>query len=244
MLSQVLILFVRYPRLGHVKTRMTLPQFSPNPLSQQETLSLYNAFLNDLIKKFCVEGNFDLQIKLGGANLDEFQQFQQRFSLKSSQIDKMPPDILDLGEMMENAFNHCFQKGYKRIVLIGSDIPQLTTERIQEAFNHLKNHSMIIGPDNGGGIYLVGYSQQLRIMKEGIVWGQGVDLEEILKRCHKQFISYQLLPTEIDMDTSQDLLSWYFQMKQFSQEWKIQKNNCPNTLSFLDQWTKRLPQPV
>lgn len=242
MSSQILILFIRYPRLGHVKTRMTLPDFSSNPLSQQDTLSLYEAFLKDLIQRFCSVTQFDLLVRLGGTNPDELQHFQQRFSLKSSQIDRMPPEILDLGEMMENAFHHCFQKGYQRSVLIGSDIPQLTNERIQEAFDHLNNTSMVIGPDNDGGMYLVGYSQRLEVMREGIVWGQGIDLEEILRRCDQQSITYRLLPTEIDMDTSDDLLSWYSQVQQSSQEWEIQKNNCPNTMSFIRQWAKQFSQ--
>ncbi|MBF0286380.1 MAG: DUF2064 domain-containing protein [SAR324 cluster bacterium] len=240
MSSDVLIVFVRYPRVGKVKTRMTKSEFSPSPLNIEQASILYYSFLKDLILRFqtavyCAEGNFDLLVMLGGALPEEKEPFEKQFSLNPQQVELLPFGVEDLGKLMEQSFRDCAQKGYKKMVLIGSDVPQLKMEQIHQAFVHLDDVSMVIGPDNGGGMYLVGCSQPLGLMEEGIVWGQGIDREEVLKRCDEQSTTYQLLSEEIDMDTSEDLAFWYDGLHQFPGELESQKKDCPNTMLFLQQ---------
>ena len=61
-----------------------------------------------------------------------------------------------LGDRMYNAFQYISQQGIHKIILIGSDIPQITHEIINDAFAALDNYDCVLGPANDGGYYLIG----------------------------------------------------------------------------------------
>ncbi len=233
MLPHLLIIFARYPRIGQVKTRMTQAKSSLKPLSLEEALALYGAFLADLLPRFQAVPDFDMLVMLGGASAREKETFRKHFFLKPAQVAAMPIEITDLGELMEHCFAAEAQKGYRRMALIGSDVPQLSVGKIRQAFEYLEKNDMVIGPDNGGGVYLVGYSRPLGLMKEGIVWGEETDRAAIIQRCLQRSVSYQLLSEEIDMDTSADLHEWTGRWEQFPQERERQKKESPHTFAYL-----------
>lgn len=206
--NQQLIIFVRYPHLGTVKSRMTYPDYSPSPLQAYQALELYRSFLKDVIPRFCHQSHFDCLIMLGGANDNDKQQFLKTFDLPDYQAEFMPDHTSDLGELMELCFEKSLQT-YQRAVIIGSDAPQLTVFQIQEAFESLNNYDVVIGPDHGGGMYLIGYASPWGLMKEGIVWGKGTDCQAMVERIHTHQKALKLLPIEIDLDTTTDLQLWY-----------------------------------
>src|SRR5574337_1737342 len=57
----------------------------------------------------------------------------------------------DLGERMENAFSRVFSEGFRRVVLIGSDIPDLPASFVRAAFAELRTHDVVLGPAQDGG---------------------------------------------------------------------------------------------
>ena len=231
--TNLLILFARYPKLGRVKTRMTQPEFSCRPLPPEKVLALYEAFLADLIPRFQNETNFDLLVRLGQAQPHEMAHFQQKFSLMESQLAAMPA-AQDLGVLMEECFAQGFQAGYQRIVLIGSDAPQLSKERLAQAFQALDAVAVVIGPDTGGGMYLVGYRQPWGLMKEGIAWSQGTDCAEVVWRCEAQGKACRLLAKELDLDTSEDVQAWHRQAKE---TFPALQQQCPHTFQLIQTWT-------
>lgn len=84
-------------------------------------------------------------------------------------------------------------------------------------------------------MYLVGYASPLGIMKNGIQWGQGKDLAEILRRCEQQHIKVHLLPEEIDIDTTDDLVLWYQQFTKHKFNLTLPHSLC-HTLPMVEQW--------
>ena len=217
---------------------MTQGEHSSIPLSPEATLALYNSFLADWIPRLIRAKDFDLQIRLGGAKGKEVESFRQCYSLHSSQLKEMPETLSNLGALMEHCFEQGFAEGYTRIALIGSDAPQIPMLRIRHVFEYLKNVPIVIGPDNGGGFYLIAYSRPLAIMNEGIVWGEGLDFQVILERCHRHALAYQLLPVEIDLDTSNDLSAWYNKRESINPEASTFKEDCPHTLAFVEHWMR------
>jgi len=233
--TSLLILFARYPRPGSVKTRLSDSSTSPHPISAQAACDLYSAFLEDLIPRFYRESDFDFRIMLGGASTKEQEAFQNFHRLESSQIYSMPRHTTGLGELMENCFAQATHEGHQQTVLIGSDTPHLSRLRIQEAFSALGQNPIVIGPDNGGGMYLVGYTQPWGMMKEGIQWSQGTDCQEVLRRCRQHQLNVHLLPEEIDIDTSEDWQSWYeASLNQPSST----IHDCTSTRPLIQQWVK------
>ena len=86
----------------------------------------------------------------------------------------------DLGARMQNAFELGFSRGYKKIIIIGSDIYDLSQNDLEVAFELLDQHETVIGPAEDGGYYLLG----LKSVKEAIfaekAWGTATVLEETL----------------------------------------------------------------
>ena len=110
----------------------------------------------------------------------------------------------NLGEKISNAFNWGFEKGYKKIIIIGSDLWDLNEEIINKGFLELNKNKVVIGPSIDGGYYLLGLNKKMPKIFEGIKWGTQSVLEETLKLLeHEPYI----LPELNDIDTFEDLIT-------------------------------------
>ena len=109
-----------------------------------------------------------------------------------------------LGEKISNAFNWGFEKGYKKIIIIGSDLWDLNEEIINTGFIELNKNKVVIGPSIDGGYYLLGLNKKMPKIFEGIKWGTQSVLAETLKLLeHEPYI----LPELNDIDTFEDLIT-------------------------------------
>ena len=110
----------------------------------------------------------------------------------------------NLGEKISNAFNWGFEKGYKKIIIIGSDLWDLNEEIINKGFLELNKNKVVIGPSIDGGYYLLGLNKKMPKIFEGIKWGTQSVLAETLKLLeHEPYI----LPELNDIDTFEDLIT-------------------------------------
>ncbi len=112
----------------------------------------------------------------------------------------------DLGERMKNAFQYGFDQGYDKIVLIGSDLPNITTEIINSGFDALNESTITFGPADDGGYYLIGMSEMITSVFENKPWSQSSLLDSTLQELSKQQVSVSLLETLNDIDTFDDLI--------------------------------------
>ena len=147
MQQDLLIIFTRNPELGKVKTRLAAD------VGDQAALEIY-LFLLERTRKI-TQGL--KQIK------------QVHYSDKINPTDLWPNHIYDkriqvegdLGCKMRSAFEEGFEEGYKRIVIIGSDLYDLTQEDIELAFERLKTTEVVLGPAQDGGYYLLGLTRMI-----------------------------------------------------------------------------------
>ena len=110
----------------------------------------------------------------------------------------------NLGKKISNAFNWGFEKGYKKIIIIGSDLWDLNEEIIKKGFLELNKNKVVIGPSIDGGYYLLGLNKKMPKIFEGIKWGTQSVLAETLKLLeHEPYI----LPELNDIDTFEDLIT-------------------------------------
>ena len=110
----------------------------------------------------------------------------------------------NLGKKISNAFNWGFEKGYKKIIIIGSDLWDLNEEIINTGFIELNKNKVVIGPSIDGGYYLLGLNKKMPKIFEGIKWGTQSVLAETLKLLdHDPYI----LPELNDIDTFEDLIA-------------------------------------
>lgn len=63
------------------------------------------------------------------------------------------------GERISNAFQDVFAQGYQQVISIGGDCPDISVVDIKQAERLIQNHSIVVGPDERGGAYLIGLSR-------------------------------------------------------------------------------------
>ncbi len=121
----------------------------------------------------------------------------------------MPQQGKHLGDRMRNAFTRVFSDGFCRVVLLGTDIPDLPGSIIDEAFSKLSCHPSVIGPARDGGYYLIGFQQAFFPPQafDNIPWGTQHVLNETLSVFKRAKQDIHILPSWQDTDDYSDLLA-------------------------------------
>lgn len=193
--NRCVILFVKFPEPGKVKSR--LAQEMDGDVVQR----LYECMVLDAIDML-------KQAKTPFRICFDPPEAQERMQQWLGQAYSYMPQIgLDLGERMEQAFIRVFSEGVDETLLIGSDIPELTAAMIDDAFRDLATHDAVIGPANDGGYYLVGFKKgtlRPEVFKS-MAWSTKTVFRETLGRLRKASLTVCLLPVLTDIDTPGDV---------------------------------------
>jgi len=200
-----LILFTRYPEAGTTKTRM-IPKLGAEgaaELQRQMTRHIVSR-----VTEFAGLHPASLEIRFEGGNKNLMEAwlgagFDYSFQGKG-----------DIGLRMGRAFEEGFGSGYEPVVIIGSDIPDITADIMQKAFEGLKSHDLVLGPAGDGGYYLIGmrqtaFSRANPRLFNGIRWGMDAVLSDTLAVAQELELSYTLLDTLDDVDRPEDLAVWH-----------------------------------
>jgi rSAM/selenodomain-associated transferase 2/rSAM/selenodomain-associated transferase 1 len=142
-----LVLFLKYPQKGTIKTRLA------KSIGDTLTLQLYECFIRDMVDKL-IALPYDLHIFVAPPG---------KVTAMNQWLDRDLPvhgqDGRDLGERMKQTFEKMFQMGYESCVLMGSDFPDLPGSVLIDAFEGLKTAGVVIAPAADGGYYLIGFRQ-------------------------------------------------------------------------------------
>jgi rSAM/selenodomain-associated transferase 1 len=196
-MSACLVVFVKDPIPGRVKTRLT-PRITPD-----EAAKLYKAFTLDIISNARkLKRNSVNNITVAYTPVGAEKAFRK---LVKQPTNFLPQKGKNLGERMKNAFKQSFAEGAKRVVIIGTDSPTLPVPYIQKAFDILKKIPIVIGPTFDGGYYLVGLSGLNDDIFDGIEWGTSRVFDQTLTRIKSLNTQVYVLPPWYDVDTSEDL---------------------------------------
>lgn len=194
----VVALFVRVPVPGRVKTRLAAG------LGDAAACRLYRAMVSDILG----------QIRASGLPLVLFHDGRDGQGLPSSwrqgAIRVRPQPEGDIGWRMAAAFAECFAAGSERVLLVGSDLPDLTAAVLVEATAALAAHDAVLAPTVDGGYGLIAL-QRGRYRPElfvDIPWSTDQVLPITLQRAGQCALSVHLLPMLRDIDTTDDLLAY------------------------------------
>jgi len=193
--DRCLLFFIKSPEKGRVKTRLA------SAVGDEMAVRLYRRFLLETL--FTLNrGTFLFYLCFYPENsLSDLKGWLGDDYLY------MPQKGEDLAERMKNGFIDAFAMNFKRVVLIGSDIPDLPLEFIEEAFTSLQEKDIVIGPSLDGGYYLIGFKDKnfsLRVF-EGIPWSTKRVFEETMKILKQEGFTVHTLQHWRDIDTIDDL---------------------------------------
>ena len=113
----------------------------------------------------------------------------------------------DLGDRMARLFRS-LPPG--PVCIIGADIPGITPAHVARAFAALGAHDAVIGPAPDGGYWLIGMKRRPRVREifEGVRWSSEHAMEDTLKNIRRQKMSVTTLERLRDVDTGADLARW------------------------------------
>ncbi len=109
----------------------------------------------------------------------------------------------DLGARMQKAFEAAFSEGYQRVCLIGSDLYDLRTRDLEEAFRLLESHEAVVGPAQDGGYYLLGLTRMFPGLFTAKKWGTSSVLSDTLNSLKGRAVA--ALPVRNDIDYYEDI---------------------------------------
>lgn len=66
----------------------------------------------------------------------------------------------DFGQRISNAAADIFSRGYERLIILGNDCPTISPALLQKAGSLLHSGTSVLGPDQRGGAYLIGLTQE------------------------------------------------------------------------------------
>ena len=192
-MKKALIIFVRKPELGKVKSRLAATIGDEKALDVYKELLVFthNISLGVKADKFVFYLN----------EIEKIDLWSQGGYKKMSQCEG------DLGEKMYNAFSSLFRNGYNQVMIIGSDCPELTTAIMEDAFKMLKHNDVVLGPANDGGYYLLAIKKIYAELFTDIYWSTEKVLSQTLAACTTVGLSFALLPKLTDIDTEANLCS-------------------------------------
>ena len=110
----------------------------------------------------------------------------------------------DLGARREDAVSRAFHQGYAKVILIGTDCPQLTSPILESAFAELDSNEVVIGPAEDGGFYLLALKSVQPEFFRNKNWGTESVLAETIANAARLGLRYTLLPVLRDVDTAAD----------------------------------------
>jgi hypothetical protein len=106
---------------------------------------------------------------------------------------------------MMNAFENGFKKRYKRIIGVGSDLPDLSAEIMESALRALESNDTVFGPSEDGGYYLIGMRQSTPCVFKNKPWSSSKLLKVTTKELMKKGYSTTQLIKLNDIDNIDDL---------------------------------------
>jgi hypothetical protein len=192
-LSDAVLVFVRAPQAGRVKTRLAAGIGAP------AALRVYVRLAEHALAQARASGA-TVRVHFTPADAGDAVR-----AWLGPGAEYLPQAEGDLGERMRSAFDAAFAAGFRRVVIIGSDLPDLSAELLGRAFSLLDGHEAVLGPARDGGYYLLGLRRPVREVFSGIAWSTGEVLAATVARLRTMGIEPALLETLSDLDEEGDL---------------------------------------
>ncbi len=213
-----LLVFVKYPQKGKVKLRLSAD------LDKTIVQELYRCFVHDTL---VTAQKINAQLRICFFPADEKEKFQEWLG---NNLVFVPQKGSDLGERMKQCSSDACGEGFRRVVLIGSDSPDLPVIYLEHAFQELQTHDIVLGPASDGGYYLIGFQRSSfePSVFDDVEWGTAFVLTQTLQKIQHTKKNVILLPQWRDVDT-------FYDLKQLIKRNKNTSFKSSQTITYLQQ---------
>jgi rSAM/selenodomain-associated transferase 1 len=185
------IVFLKAPRLGTVKTRLAAT------IGEDAALAAYRLMAETVLNTLAGWPSVELRITPDDAEPELRQWIQSDWQCA-------PQGSGDLGNRMHRAFS----EANRPAIIIGTDCPTFQIEDLIKAADALSWHDVVLGPATDGGYWLIGLTEPHPFLFENVPWSTESVLAETLARAKAAALTCHLLREQSDVDTEEDWKKW------------------------------------
>jgi rSAM/selenodomain-associated transferase 1 len=191
-MDAILGLFAKWPRAGHVKTRLASAR------SEAWAAGVAEALLRDAAKRLTQVDARRILVYSPPESVKDFAKLSQAdFDLRSQGEG-------DLGQRLARFFHTAFAEGAQRVVVVGTDSPTLPVALVRTALDELLRADVVLGPATDGGYYLIGCARLAPTLFDEIPWSSAEVLAATVARVRQSALRLAMLPPWYDVDTLDD----------------------------------------
>lgn len=191
--DKILIIFLKYPQPGLVKTRLA------TDIGKEKAASLYKKFTELIIEQVTSD---DYHLFIFYSPLDKREEI---INWLGKDLEFYPQQGNNLGRRMQKAFKFAFARGAKNVAIIGTDSPLINKHMILEAFKKLEAAEAVIGPCLDGGYYLLGLNKFKDDIFEGMAWSSDRVYNQTIAKLRNLDFKFVVLEEQVDVDDIEDI---------------------------------------
>jgi uncharacterized protein len=214
--DRVLVIMAKAPRPGAVKTRLT-----PS-LPLEAVTAFYRCLLDDTLALAHSLG-VEVAIMCPDSDTKELAQLAGTATTVVAQKGQ------GLAAGLTSVFAHFAKDHPRRIIAFNSDSPHLPPSVLEEAFETLATHDLVVGPTYDGGYYLVGAKGSHPTLFTGGGMGTSSALERLLSRARALEASVGFVRHFYDIDIADDLI-------RLTAELHLAPEKAPRTARWIKEW--------
>ena len=215
--DRVLVIMAKAPRPGAVKTRLA-PRLSPAAVT-----AFYCCLLHDTLALARSLGDVEVAIMCPDTDVSNLAK------LADGEASVVAQKGEGLAAGLTSVFAHFAADHQRRTIAFNSDSPHLPRAVLEDAFETLAAHDVVVGPTPDGGYYLVGAkaSHPTLFARDGI--GTSSALERLLSRARALELSVGFADPFYDIDVADDLT-------RLAAELRLAPARAPRTAGWLKEW--------
>ncbi len=215
--DRVLVIMAKAPRPGVVKTRL-VPSLSPAAVAD-----FYCCLLDDTLTLARSLSYVEVAIMCPELDVNELAQ------LAGNEASVVAQKGEGLAAGLASVFAHFAEDGKRRTIAFNSDSPHLPRSVLEDAFETLAAHDVVVGPTHDGGYYLVGAKAPYPTLFTGDGMGTRSALERLLSRARALELSVGFAAPFYDIDVVDDLT-------RLAEELRLAPARAPRTALWLKEW--------
>jgi uncharacterized protein len=215
--DRVLVIMAKAPRQGAVKTRL-IPSLSPAAV-----IDFYCCLLDDTLALARSLGDVEVAIMCPDSDINELEQ------LAGNEVSVVAQKGEGLGAGLTSVFAHFATGHQRRTIAFNSDSPHLPRSVLEDAFETLAAHDVVVGPTHDGGYYLVGAKASHPALFAHDGMGTNSALERLLSHARALELSVGFAATFYDIDVADDLT-------RLAEELRLAPMRAPRTARWLKEW--------
>jgi uncharacterized protein len=211
--ERALVIMAKAARPGHVKTRLA------DGLPPEAIIELYKCLIEDSVELACSVTTDALAIVCPSSDVADLSRWL-------SDVEIVAQEGNGLAAGLVSAFRIFIGRGYRRVVALDGDSPQIPCQTLEQAFRLLDGSDVVVGPTTDGGYYLVGTTALQTALFDHYRIGTGGALDSLLATARKLNLKVALTETAYDVDEPCDLA-------RLSQELQLFPSRAPRTARWL-----------